>query len=282
MRVIVTGAGGQLGFDVVKSLRRNKSIEVIGLDKDLLDITDSIKVHKFFDKNIPDLIVHCAAYTDVERAEIDEDLCNRVNVEGTRNLVNVSIRYNAKIIYISTDYVFDGNKDGFYDTNEIPNPLSVYGKSKYLGEQEVLKYQKHFIIRISWVFGSNGNNFVRTMLKLSKVKKNISIISDQFGSPTYTYDLSLFINDLIKTDNFGVYHVSNEGFCNWLEFAKEIFNLTNNKIIVKPIKTSDYKTKATRPKNSKMSKSKLDEKGFRRLPHWRDALKRFLREIGEI
>ena len=205
-----------------------------------------------------------------------------VNVQGTKNLLVQAEKYDAKFIYISTDYVFDGEKDKPYDIFDLPNPQSVYGTSKHLGEVEVLNYQKHFIVRISWVFGKNGFNFVKTMLRLGKDKESISVVNDQVGSPTYTYDLSRLLVDLIETDKYGIYHATNEGTCTWYEFAKEIFSLANIPCKVNPITTLEYPTKAKRPKNSVMSKYVLDINGFKHLPDWKDALARYLKEIEVI
>lgn len=282
MKIVVTGVKGQLGFDVVKELLRRGYNEVFGIDIDDLDITNVLAVNSFFLNVNPEVIIHCAAYTSVDKAEDNKDICMRVNVDGTKNLVDQARKYNAKFIYISTDYVFDGEKKGEYKTTDIPNPQSIYGISKYLGELEVLKHNKHFIIRISWVFGKNGFNFVKTMLRFGSEKKSLKIIDDQIGSPTYTYDLSKLLVDFAETDKYGVYHATNEGSCTWYEFANEIFKLAKIEISVIPIKTSEYPTKAIRPMNSLMSKEKLDEYGIKRLPNWKDALKRYLKEIEVI
>ena len=279
MKIVVTGVNGQLGHDVIKELKSRGYQDIIGIDVDDLDITVQNHVVEFFKKNNPDVIIHCAAYTAVDKAEDNKDICMKVNVNGTRNLVEQAKKYDAKFIYISTDYVFDGENKLSYEVNDQPNPQSVYGESKYLGELETLKYDKHFIVRISWVFGKNGFNFVKTMLRLGKEKEFLNVVNDQFGSPTYTADLSRLLVDLIKTDKYGIYHGTNEGICTWYEFTKEIFALAHINIPIHPIFTSDYPTKAKRPKNSVMSKSSLDENGFKRLPCWKDALKRYLQEI---
>jgi dTDP-4-dehydrorhamnose reductase len=230
----------------------------------------------------PNIIIHCAAYTAVDNAEENQDLCFDVNVNGTRYLVEAAKKNQAKFVYISTDYIFSGDKVGKYEINDIPNPKSVYGKSKYFGELETLKYHKHFIIRISWVFGINGKNFVKTMLRIAKERDSISVVTDQIGSPTYTKDLSKLIVDMIETDNFGIYHATNEGICSWYEFANEIFKLSNIKIDLKPIKSFEFPTKAKRPMNSSLSKRSLIENGFKPLPSWQDSLKRYLKEIEVI
>lgn len=282
MSIIVTGVKGQLGYDVVKEIKLRGNNDVIGIDINDLDITNKDDVENFFQTCKPKIIIHCAAYTAVDKAEENEETCYKINVLGTKYLVEEAKKYQAKILYISTDYVFDGQKHTPYEICDTPNPISVYGKTKFLGEIETLKYDKSFIVRISWVFGKNGHNFIQTMLKLSKERNTINVVNDQYGSPTYTYDLSKYIVDLINTEKYGIYHATNEGSCTWFEFAKEIFSLAKIDILVNPILTKDYITKATRPINSTMSKSSLDLNGFNRLPHWKDALERYLKEIEVI
>ena len=282
MKIVVTGVNGQLGYDVVRELKSRGYQDIIGIDIEDLDITNKNQVVDFFIKNNPNVIIHCAAYTAVDKAEDNKEICMNVNVLGTKNLVEQAKKYDSKFVYISTDYIFDGEKKISYEVSDLPNPQSVYGESKYLGELETLNYDKHFIIRISWVFGKNGFNFVKTMLRLGKEKESLNVVNDQFGSPTYTYDLSRLLVDLIETDKFGIYHGTNEGTCTWYEFTKEIFKLANIKIPVYPIFTVDYPTKAKRPKNSIMSKTSLDENGFNRLPDWKDAIQRYLKEIEVI
>jgi dTDP-4-dehydrorhamnose reductase len=282
MNVIVTGVKGQLGFDVVRELRARHYSNVLGIDVDDLDITNEQAVAEFMAINSPNVIIHCAAYTAVDKAEDNEDICMNVNVNGTRYLVNAARVHNAKIIYISTDYVFDGTTIGTYNITDTPKPKSIYGKSKYLGELETQKYNKHFIVRISWVFGKNGNNFVKTMLRLSKERQSLNVVADQIGSPTYTFDLSRLLVDMIETEKYGIYHATNEGECTWFDLTNEIFNLTKIGIPVHAITTDQYPTRAKRPMNSLMSKNSLDECGFKRLPHWKDALKRYLKEIEVI
>lgn len=280
--IIVTGVKGQLGHDVVKTLTNIGYSNILGIDIDDLDITDSRAVDAFFMIHKPSIIIHCAAYTAVDKAEDFPELCTQVNVIGTRNLVEQAIKYNSKFLYISTDYIFDGEKEGIYDVNDLPNPKSIYGQTKYFGEVETRKHWKHFIVRISWVFGKNGNNFVKTMLRLGREKAFLNVVNDQIGSPTYTLDLSKLIIELIETDKYGIYHATNEGFCSWYDFTKEIFRLSEIDIPVYPISTHEYPTKAKRPMNSRLSKNILDEKGFNRLPIWQDALHRYLKEIGEL
>lgn len=283
MKYLVTGVKGQLGFDVVRELKERYPNEIIkGIDIEDLDITDDFAVNNYINSFNPDVVFHNAAYTAVDNAEDNEDLVNRVNVFGTSNLVAACKNVGAKIIFISTDYVFDGTKEGYYNVDDMPNPLSIYGKSKLLAENIVKNYEKHFIVRISWAFGKNGNNFVKTMLRLAETRTEISVVVDQIGSPTYTYDLARLLVDLSLTTKYGIYHATNEGVCSWNEFAKKIFELTNKNILVNEILSKDYKTKAIRPKNSKLSKDKLIEKGFKQLPNWEDALERYLKEIGVL
>ena len=282
MKIIVTGVNGQLGHDVVKELNKKDNYEVLGIDINDLDITNKLDVENFiFDTN-PDIIIHCAAYTSVDDAEINKKLCYNVNFNGTKYLVNSAKMIDAKFVYISTDYVFSGNKKSEYTVDDKPDPRSYYGKTKYLGEIETLKHDKHFILRISWVFGKNGNNFIKTMLRLSKEKKVLKIVEDQIGSPTYTKDLSKLIVDIIDSDKYGIYNVTNEGNCSWYEFALKIFEYSKIQIKVYPILTDQFPTRAERPKNSLMSKKKLIKNGFEPLPSWEDALKRYLIEIGVI
>lgn len=281
MRVLVTGVKGQLGYDVNKELLRRNEHIVLAVDIDELDITNSEQVDLIVGKFKPDVIMHHAAYTAVDKAEDDYDTCYKVNIEGTANLLAIAQKFKSKFLYISTDYVFDGKKEGFYEIDDTKNPQSIYGKSKDESEKIVKDYQKSFIVRISWAFGLNGNNFVKTMLKLSKTKDTISVVNDQFGSPTYTVDLAILLCDMIETEKYGIYHATNEGYCSWYEFAIKIFEYSNININVIPCESSMYPTKAKRPANSRLSKNVLDLNGFYRLPHWQDALKRYLKELEE-
>ena len=281
MSVFVTGVNGQLGYDVIKRFKLLGLYDVVGLDKEQLDITNKDAIDLYFKDKIVDAIIHCAAYTAVDLAEDQVDTCMQVNVHGTKNLLYIAKIHQAKFMYISTDYVFDGEKSSGYLVNEIPNPQSVYGKSKLLGEELTKNYENHFIVRISWVFGINGNNFVKTMIRLGKERDSLNIVNDQLGSPTYTVDLAILICEMIQTEKYGIYHATNEGTCSWYEFANEIFRFSQNNIITQGISTDKYPTKAKRPKNSVMDKSSLDMNGFHRLPHWKDALKRYFQELGE-
>lgn len=279
MKVLVTGVNGQLGYDVIKSLK-SRGIECIGADIDDFDITNKERTELFIRDYMPTVVVHCSAYTAVDKAEGEKEICYKVNAEGTRNIAIVCKEIDAKMIYISTDYVFPGNGDHYYEVNNKTGPLCVYGLSKLQGEEAVKDVlEKYFIVRISWVFGLNGNNFVKTMLRLGKEKEVINVVADQIGSPTYTADLAILLCDMLLTENYGIYHATNEGVCSWAEFASEIFKIAGLKTKVNPIITDEYPTKAVRPKNSRMSKEKLIKNGFHKLPCWKDALLRCVSEL---
>lgn len=281
MKVLVTGYSGQLGYDIFNE-GKNRGLRMFGTSSKDLDITDKDSVYAYIDSLKPDVIIHCAAYTAVDKAEDDKERCYEVNVRGTKNLAEAAKQVEAKFVYISTDYVFNGQGNEPYTETNQPNPIGYYGLTKLEGEnivQEMLK--EWFIIRISWVFGINGNNFIKTMLSLSKTRDELNVVGDQFGSPTYTLDLSRLILNIIETDRYGIYHASNEGFCSWAEFAEEIFKLSSKQIKVNPILTEAYPTRARRPKNSKMSKQKLIDNGFEKLPTWQDAIARYLIELKQ-
>ncbi|MBU8771480.1 dTDP-4-dehydrorhamnose reductase [Cytobacillus oceanisediminis] len=281
MKVLVTGYGGQLGYDVVKEGAK-RGLKMLGTTSKILDITDEKKVFDYVYKLKPDAIVHCAAYTAVDKAEDDQENCYDVNVNGTKYLAQAAKEVDAKFIFISTDYVFNGEGEIPFTENDLPNPLGYYGKTKYLGEEIVQNVlDKWFIVRISWVFGTNGNNFIQTMLRLSETRNELNVVGDQYGSPTSTYDLSRLLIDMIQTDRYGIYHVSNEGFCTWAEFAEEIFKLSNRRVKINEISTEEYPTRAIRPKNSRMSKEKLILNGFKPLPTWQDALSRYLSKLSQ-
>lgn len=277
--ILVTGVNGQLGYDVVKELNR-RNIECLGIDKDELDITDEYAVNKYIIGLKPECIVHCAAYTAVDRAEDEEEICTKVNVDGTENIAKACKEIDAKMIYISTDYVFDGKGNDPFEVDGHKEPLSVYGKTKYAGELKVQELlEKYFIIRISWVFGINGNNFIKTMLRLGKEKESLNVVCDQIGSPTYTADLAPLLCDMAVSEKYGVYHATNEGFCSWAEFAAEIMKQVKLNCKINPIPTSEYPSKAVRPFNSRMSKKSLLDNSFNLLPYWNDALERYLVEL---
>jgi len=282
LKILVTGAAGQLGTDVINELEKRK-INYIGIDvvqKDnitALDITDKGAVREFFVRERPQGVIHCAAYTAVDMAEDEAEICFKVNVEGSENIAKACNEIGAEMIYLSTDYVFAGEGDVPYEPDVPKNPLSVYGKSKLAGEEAVLRQlEKYYIVRISGVYGPAGKNFVKTMLYLAQSRNEINVVNDQIGSTTYTKDLAILLCDMILSGKYGVYHATNEGFCSWAEFAAEIMKLSNIDCKINPITTDQYPTKARRPKNFRLSKQYLDDAGFNRLPTWQDALERFL------
>lgn len=280
MKILVTGYNGQLGYDVVKELN-SRSVECRGVDREDFDITDRDETVGYICDYAPDAVIHCAAYTAVDRAEDDEENCRKVNADGTENIAVACEKLRAKMLYVSTDYVYGGDGEAPFETDSPTNPKNVYGVTKLEGEKAVMKYiDKFFIVRTSWVFGINGNNFVKTMLRLGDEKENLNVVCDQVGSPTYTPDLARLICDLIVTEKYGIYHGTNENFCSWAEFAAEIMKLGGKKTVINPVPSSEYPTKAERPHNSRLSKKCLDEAGIKRLPTWQDALKRFLKEMG--
>lgn len=280
MKVLVTGVKGQLGYDVVKELEKRGHI-AIGTDVDNMDITDPTQVDTVIRQAAPDAVVHCAAYTAVDLAEDNSDLCRRINADGTRNIATVCKALDIKMIYISTDYVFDGEGTHFWQPDDARHPLNIYGQTKYEGELAVESLlEKYYIVRIAWVFGVNGKNFIKTMLNLGKTRDHLTVVNDQIGSPTYTYDLARLLVDMIETDKYGRYHATNEGICSWYDFACEIFKQAGyDHVTVSPVSASEYPAKAKRPSNSRMSKEKLTENGFKKLPTWQDALSRYLKEL---
>lgn len=276
MKVLVTGANGQLGYDIVKELQK-QNIEYYGATRKDFDLIDFEATEKFIVNYMPDVVIHCAAYTAVDKAEDEQGLCYLVNASATENIAEICKKINAKMLYISTDYVFDGTKEGFYEVGDTPNPINVYGKTKLLGEQTVQRIlDKYFIVRISWVFGEHGNNFVKTMLKLGKERRELNVVADQYGSPTYTADLAPLLVEMVKTDKYGIYHATNEDVCTWAEFAEEIFKIAKLDVKVCRITTAEYPTMAKRPMNSKLSKKSLEKKNFKKLEFWHNALEHFL------
>lgn len=279
IKVLVTGVNGQLGYDVVKRLNE-LGIEAIGVSRNDFDIRDRDQTQDYILKNKPDVIVHCAAYTAVDKAEDEKEKCYVINVEGTKNIAEACKKIDAKMVYISSDYVFDGQGIEPQSESKATNPVNYYGYCKEQGERVVRDIvEKHFIIRTSWVYGKNGGNFVKTMLKLAQMKDEINVVNDQIGAPTYTKDLAILICDMIQTTKYGTYHGVNEGYCSWYEFALAIFEKVGVNIKVNPVPSSKYPTKAIRPLNSRLSKKNLDKNGFKRLPKWKDALDRYLKEI---
>lgn len=279
MRVLVTGVKGQLGHDVMNELA-SRGYEGVGVDVDEMDITDWEAVQRVMEAAHVDKVVHCAAWTAVDAAEDQVELCRKVNALGTENIAKMCQKLDLPMIYLSTDYVFDGEGTRPWEPDDERHPLNVYGQTKYEGELAVEKYlEKYFIVRIAWVFGVNGKNFIKTMLKLGETHDKITVVSDQIGSPTYTYDLSRLLVDMLETEKYGRYHATNEGLCSWNEFAKEIFRQAGMNVEVIPVSSEEYPAKAKRPHNSRMSKEKLTEMGFERLPSWQDALKRYLEAL---
>lgn len=286
MRVLVTGVKGQLGNDVVNELKKN-SIESVGVDIEEMDITDAAAVKKVITESDVDAVIHCAAYTAVDAAEDNVDICRKINADGTRNIAEVCKELDIKLMYISTDYVFDGQGTEPWKADcKDYKPLNVYGQTKLEGELAVVEnVEKFFIVRIAWVFGVNGKNFIKTMLNVGKRPdiNQVRVVNDQIGTPTYTYDLARLLVDMIKTDKYGYYHATNEGgYISWYDFTCEIYKQAGYSTEVVPVTTEEYGlSKAARPFNSRLDKSKLTENGFTPLPTWQDALSRYLKEIEE-
>lgn len=287
IRILVDGVNGQLGHDIVKVLEERGYKNIKGIDITDLDITDESSVDAFISDYKPDVLFHCAAWTAVDKAETCPDLVYKVNVLGTSYLAKSMKKVNGKMIAISTDYVFNGEGTNYFNVDDPKLGLSVYGKTKGEAEEEVKKYlDKYFIVRISWLFGINGNNFVKTMIKLANSdKKELSIVDDQIGSPTYSLDLAGLLIDMSETEKYGTYHATNEGICSWAEFASYIFSLIGSDIKVNKVTTKEYllmnPNQAKRPLNSRLSKDKLVEAGFLRLPDWQDAVSRYIKnELG--
>ena len=279
MKVLVTGVKGQLGYDVVNELKK-RGHEAVGVDIEEMDITDEESVNRVIREAAPDAVIHCAAYTAVDAAEDNEELCRAVNARGTGNIARVCKALDIRMMYISTDYVFNGQGTRPWEPDDTREPLNIYGQTKYEGELEVEEnLKKYFIVRIAWVFGVNGKNFIKTMLNLGKTRDKLSVVADQIGSPTYTFDLARLLVDMIETEKYGRYHATNEGLCSWYDFACEIFKQAGMNVTVEPVTSDQFPVKAKRPMNSRISKDKLIENGFQPLPSWQDALRRYLTEI---
>ena len=282
MKVLVTGVKGQLGYDVVNELTKC-GIEAVGVDIQEMDITDAASVEKVIGEAAPDAVVHCAAYTAVDAAEDNVEICRKVNADGTQNIANVCKKLDCKMTYISTDYVFDGQgTEPWKPDCKDYKPMNVYGQTKLEGELAVSQtLEKYFIVRIAWVFGLNGKNFIKTMLNVGKTHDTVRVVNDQIGTPTYTYDLARLLVDMNETEKYGYYHATNEGgYISWYDFTKEIYRQAGYTTRVLPVTTAEYGlSKAARPFNSRLDKSKLVENGFTPLPTWQDALSRYLKEI---
>ena len=293
MKVLVTGVKGQLGHDCINE-REKRNHEAIGVDIEEMDITDPDSVKKVISAASPDAVIHCAAWTAVDAAEDENnrEKVHLVNAAGTENIAEVCKEIGCKMMYISTDYVFDGQgTDPWQPDCKDYKPLNVYGETKLAGESAVAGYlEKYFIVRIAWVFGKNGKNFIKTMLNAGKTHNQLTVVNDQIGTPTYTYDLARLLIDMIETQKYGYYHATNEGgYISWYDFAKEIFRqaaaqehdeYSESKLTVLPVTTAEYgASKAARPFNSRLDKSKLVENGFTPLPDWQDAVGRYMSEI---
>lgn len=279
MKLLVTGVKGQLGHDVVEECKK-RGISAVGVDVEEMDITDPAACEKVIKEAGVDAVVHCAAYTAVDAAEDNVEVCRKVNADGTENIARVCRELGIKMMYFSTDYVFNGKGERPWKPEDKREPLNVYGQTKYEGELAVEReLERYFILRIAWVFGVNGKNFIKTMLRLGKERGAVSVVNDQVGSPTYTADLAVLVVDMIQTEKYGIYHVTNEGLCSWYEFACRIFKEAGMDVEVTPVSSDAFPAKAKRPSNSRMDKSKLTENGFSLLPGWEDALRRYLNEI---
>lgn len=279
MKVLVTGVNGQLGWDVVRLLER-RGISCRGVDVQDFDLLDGPAALECVREYGPDVVVHCAAYTAVDKAESEPEKCAAVNGDGTLNMVRAALSVGAKMVYISTDYVFSGEGEEPWAEDAPYEPKNVYGLSKVQGEIAVRSLMKrYFLIRTSWVYGVHGKNFVRTMLRLGRENSEVRVVADQIGSPTYSADLARVICDLIPTEKYGIYHVTNEGYISWARFAEMIMAGRNLPCRVVPVTTAEYAAAARRPLNSRLSKEKLRESGVAPMPSVADALERYLREL---
>ncbi|MFZ3590405.1 dTDP-4-dehydrorhamnose reductase [Bacillus sp. DJP31] len=278
MKVVVTGANGQLGQDVVKVLTEQKHV-VIAADRSQLDITSKEAVYAFMEQVKPDAIIHCAAYTNVDKAEEDQEAAHLVNALGTKYLAQAANQVGSKMVYVSTDYVFNGEASVPYEVDHPTSPLGVYGETKLAGEEFLQEHlERFFIVRTAWVYGVYGNNFVKTMLRLGKERGEVGVVHDQVGSPTYTVDLARFLVELMESEKYGTYHASNEGVCSWYEFAVEIFKQARLDVKVNPLTTEQFPRPAARPKYSVLSKDRINKEGFTPLRNWQDALAVYLDE----
>ncbi len=291
MRILVTGANGQLGSELLRVLSE-KGHTIVGTARNIdslpthpnvsyltLDLTETETISSVLATAAPDAVIHCASYVAVDKAEEEADLCYLVNETATERIAAYCGEQDIPLLYTSTDYVFDGSGDRPWEATDSPNPLNVYGASKYAGELAVARLApKHFVVRICWTYAKNTTNFVNTMLSLAKTRDTLSVVDDQFGSPTYIPDLAPLLCDMISTDKYGVYHAANEGFCSRYEFAKEIFRLANLPVTVLPVPGTAYPSKAHRPDNCRLSTTFLTEQGFSRLPSWQDGLQKFFME----
>lgn len=268
MKILVTGSEGLLGQQIIKL--SHPDLDYFGASKETLDVTNTKNVNLFFKNNSFDLIIHCAAYTAVDQAETDKERCYDVNVKGTKNIAKQASKHNIPMVYISSDYVFDGNKTTPYSFNDLKNPINYYGYTKSLGEDVVTStLSKYYIIRVSWLFGALGHNFVNTMLRLMNQRDSLNVINDQIGSPTYVKDVADFISFIVKSDKYGIYHFTNEGFCSWYDYALEIANHIGYLGTIHPISSNQYRTNASRPQYSVLKKDYTLGYHYRT---WKEAL----------
>lgn len=280
MKILITGADGQLGHDILLNLL-TRGIDGIPTDKEDFDITQAIETEKFITAHQPDAVIHCAAYTAVDKAEDEAELCRLINTTGTENIARACKKVNSKLVYISTDYVFPGTGDTPYETDAQTAPVNAYGMTKLAGELAVKQLlTRYFIVRTSWAFGKNGKNFVKSILRLAREQDEVNVVCDQVGSPTYTVDLARLLIEMALSEQYGIYHATNEGFCSWAEFANTILQKAGLSARVNFVTTEHYPTRARRPFNSRLSKESLIKAGFQRLPTWEDALERYLAEIA--
>lgn len=280
MKILVTGANGQLGHDILLNLAA-RDIDGIPADIAEFDITQAAATEQFIAAHQPDAVIHCAAYTAVDKAEDDVELCRLINVTGTENVARACQKANAKMVYVSTDYVFPGTGDTPYETDAQTAPVNAYGMTKLAGELAVKQLlTRYFIVRTSWAFGKSGKNFVKSILRLAREQDEVNVVCDQVGSPTYTVDLARLLIDMAPSEQYGIYHATNEGFCSWAEFANTILQKAGLSARVNSVTTEQYPTRARRPFNSRLSKENLINAGFQRLPTWEDALERYLDEIA--
>lgn len=281
MKIMVTGANGQLGKALCRYLK-SMSFEVIETDSKNMDICDVDMVENMINYQKPDAIIHCAAYTNTDKAEIEPEKCYSINVLGTHNLVKICNARKIVLMYISTDYVFGIPGENFIEVDDPRVPVNVYGQTKMEAENLILEnMSEYYIVRISWLFGHEGSNFVRTMLSLGVQNKTIPVVNDQIGSPTYVEDLVGLLSQMILSGRYGIYHVTNEGVCSWAEFAQTIFNYAGMDVYVRPITSAEFNSKAKRPTNSRLSKVSLDKAGFQRLRPWKEALNTYLTKERE-
>jgi dTDP-4-dehydrorhamnose reductase len=276
MKVLVTGYKGQLGYDVVKALEK-LNIECLGVDIDEFDLTKEEQVINFILDYKPTAVIHCAAYTAVDNAEVNQKLCYDVNVNGSSYIAKGCSIISSKLIFISTDYVFSGDGKLPFKENDKKNPINYYGYTKSIAEDKIQKtLDNYFIVRISWAFGKNGNNFVKSIIKNAKEKGSLKVVNDQIGSPTYTYDLAKLLCEIVQSDKYGIYHATNEGYCSWYDFAMEIVKISNIKCDIETVTTKEYITKAKRSLNSRLAKTNLEKNGFSKLTNWKIALKHYI------